>query len=222
MSRHSVYWWVRHPDFWILFSPEEDNLLPFNSNLHTELSPSPSPPPLNRRHHYHHHHQYRGGSSLTALLILPLQVWVSVQPALCSQCRSFCPGFLMASLSMTSYQVEFLDFLQPTIATFYMAMPSDLASAEYLWHDHQAVSSPSTRVGPVWQHFLVYHSKGGTQFTPALCSPCRSFLSRFSKGVHVHDVLWDWISWLSSTNHRYVLHGRAIWVGECRVPLPDH
>ena len=37
-----------------------------------------------------------------------------------------------------------------------------------------------------------------------------------------HDLRQDWVSGLSSTNHRYVLHGRAIWVGGCRVPLPAH
>ena len=31
------------------------------------------------------------------------------------------------------------------------------------------------------------------------------------------DLLWDWVSGLSSASHCYVLHGRAIWVGGCRV-----
>ena len=31
-----------------------------------------------------------------------------------------------------SCEIEFLDFLQPTIAMFYMAVPSELGSAEYL------------------------------------------------------------------------------------------
>ena len=33
---------------------------------------------------------------------------------------------------MTPCGIEFLDFLMPTIATFYMAVPPELVSAEYL------------------------------------------------------------------------------------------
>ena len=36
-----------------------------------------------------------------------------------------------------------------------------------------------------------------------------------------HDLLWDWASGLPSNNHHYVLHGHAIWVSGCRVPLLD-
>ena len=36
-------------------------------------------------------------------------------------------------MATTSYGIESLDFLQSTIATFYMAVPSVLAGAEYLY-----------------------------------------------------------------------------------------
>ena len=36
-------------------------------------------------------------------------------------------------------------------------------------------------------------------------------------GRPCHGLLWDWISGLPSTNHRFVLHGHAIWVGRCGV-----
>ena len=36
-----------------------------------------------------------------------------------------------------------------------------------------------------------------------------------------HNLQWDWASELSSTNHNYILHGHAIWVGGCGVPLLD-
>ena len=63
---------------------------------------------------------------------------------------------------------------------------------------------------------------GGSQLDPVLCSQHWSLLSRFSWGSHGHDLLWDWDFELSLTNHCYVLHGRAIWVSRCGVPLPDH
>ena len=34
------------------------------------------------------------------------------------------PGFLRAATATTSCGIEFLDFLQPAVATFYVAVPS--------------------------------------------------------------------------------------------------
>ena len=83
---------------------------------------------------------------------------------------------------------------------------------------------PGIWTGPVWQHFLVYHTKlssrmSGSQLDPVLGSPCRSLLSRFTQGGHGHELLWDWVSGIYSTIHRPILHCRAIWVDGCRVPL---
>ena len=40
----------------------------------------------------------------------------------------FCPGF-WAATAITSCRIEFLDFLKPTIATFYMTVPSQSEGA---------------------------------------------------------------------------------------------
>ena len=41
-------------------------------------------------------------------------------------------------------------------------------------------------------------------------------------GGHGHNLLWNWVSGVSSTNHQYVLHSCTAWVGTCGVSLPDH
>ena len=46
-------------------------------------------------------------------------------PALGSPCRSFLPMFFRVATATNSSGIEFLDFLQPTIATFYMAESTD-------------------------------------------------------------------------------------------------
>ena len=77
-------------------------------------------------------------------------------------------------------------------------------------HHHHHPSLIYTWIIPYmcsWGVGPVYHSK----------LSCRSHLSRFSSGGHGHDELSFW----TSANHRYVLHGRAIWVGGCGLPLPD-
>ena len=48
------------------------------------------------------------------------------------QVDHFCLGFLRAATATTSCWIEFLDFLQPTITTFYMVLPSESAGADYL------------------------------------------------------------------------------------------
>ena len=48
-----------------------------------------------------------------------------------------------------------------------------------------------------------------------LGSPCQPHLSRLSWGGHGHDLLWDWVSGLSSAHHRYVPHDHGIWLGGC-------
>ena len=44
----------------------------------------------------------------------------------------FCQGFLRAATATTSCGIEFLDCLQPTIATSYMAVTFESVGAEYL------------------------------------------------------------------------------------------
>ena len=85
------------------------------------------------RHHCHRHHRlvYTGfnwwrGSSLTALISAPLQVflldgWVSVRPIV----RQYMwitsvQVFLYRATTATTYRIEFLDFLQPTIAMLHL------------------------------------------------------------------------------------------------------
>ena len=99
-------------------------------------------------HHYHHHYhqdvvivvvvvvviiiiirvlfilglinpEYRGGSSLTALLSVPLKAFlsggrVSVR-TIARQPRAEADHFSTGFFRATSYEIEFLDFLQPTI-----------------------------------------------------------------------------------------------------------
>ena len=42
------------------------------------------------------------------------------------------PSFLRATVAMTFYSITFLEFLQPAITTFHMAMPFESIGAEYL------------------------------------------------------------------------------------------
>ena len=42
------------------------------------------------------------------------------------------PGLLKVATATTLCEIEFLDFLQPTITTFYIVVPSEPAGAEYL------------------------------------------------------------------------------------------
>ena len=63
---------------------------------------------------------------------------------------------------MTPCGIEFLDFLQPTIATFYMVMPSKSAGAEYLCqivklHPLQKILQADLVIGVEFAH-TVNHS----------------------------------------------------------------
>ena len=75
-------------------------------------------------------------------------------------------------------------------------------------------------MGPLLHLPLPTFLSEGRVLDPTLGSPSRSLLSRFFLDGDRHDLLWDWLSGLSTANHLYVLHGHTIWVDGGGVPLP--
>ena len=71
-------------------------------------------------------------------------------------------------------------------------------------------------MGPVWQQLSVLLQaflSEGSQLGPVLSSPCGSLLSRFFKGDHGHDVLWDGVSGLYQNNDCYVqVSIKTVWI----------
>ena len=73
-------------------------------------------------------------------------------------------------------------------------------------------------VSPNWEHVYVYRSKlsrrmGGSRLDSALGGPCRSLLSRCSKGGHGHEFL----EFLQPTISTFYMAVQS----ECGVPFPD-
>ena len=96
-------------------------------------------------------------TSLTARLSLPLQAflsegWVSVRPSTRQSMPIILFRFLRMDMATSSFGIECLDFLQPTITTF-IPVPSE--SVEYLWAtpatpQHQACEKPTRLLA--WAH----------------------------------------------------------------------
>ena len=144
-----------------------------------------------------------GGSSLATLLILPPQTslsewWISIRPiARQSMLFTSVQVFWGVATATTSCGLEFLDFLPPTTATFYMAMPS---ACGVPLPDCQAASSLrdfASWLGPWWWHrtsseSYLGHCVAGDE-TPIMLGPkFRLHGAWYSWYTSCKFFLWRW------------------------------